>query len=230
LSRDFRSTGAGDGDRSTGQIMSDAKLRDEAPETGAPPSGNERTVIKLPYAISNMVFIEALPFWILVILGVLGFFGGFVAISFGKSPTEVVPISIGSGVCAIVGWVGLSVLKRVLWRWALEGHEAAITLLFIFYVVGIILGPFFLLAIAAFVFLPMVWQLSMGGWLFVPFVFCGILWLFALTNVFEGDIWTFARLDGRCPRCRQWRFGRIREPQIIRCEQCGAELQFDRAE
>jgi hypothetical protein len=208
--------------------MSDAKLPGEPLHAEDPPLGNERTVIKLPYAIANMVFIQALPFWILTILGILGFLGGFLMLASGKTVNQALATWIGSGICVMLGGVGLVVLKQTLWRRALEGSSAAITLVYILYVLGILVGPFFLLAIAAFVFLPMALHTPIGSWLWAIFIFCGLFWLVALMNVFEGEIWSFARLDGRCPRCRQWRFGRIRQPQIVRCANCGAELEFDR--
>ncbi len=210
--------------------MSDAEPSELPVEAKAPLAENDKIVIALPYAISNMVFIQSLPFWLLAIVAALGFLSGFVTLSSGKPLNEALAAWIASAACAIVGGGGLYVLKQTLWRWALEGYSAAITLLFIFYVIGIIIGPFFLLAIAAFVFLPMALQTPIGGWLLVPFVFCGIVWLLALMNLFEGEIWSFARLDGRCPRCGQWRFGRIRRPQIVRCANCGTELQFNRAD
>jgi MFS family permease len=207
--------------------MSDANPQDQSSDVKFRPPENDRIVIALPYAITNMVFIQSLPFWILAILGVIGFVGGFAS---GKPIDQTIAIWIGSAVCGIPGIVGLLVLKRTLWRWALEGRAAAITVLYVFYAVGIVIGPFFFVAIAAFVFLPNVFASWMGiKWLLVPLVLGGILWLFALMNLFESEIWSFARLDGCCPRCRKWRFGRIRRPQIVQCAECGAELEFDRA-
>ena len=207
--------------------MSDTDPPDRSSDVKPRPSENDKTVIALPYAIANMVFIQALPFWILAILGVLGLFSGFVP---GKPLDRVAAIWIGSAVCGIPGIVGLLVLKRTLWRWALEGRSAAITVLYVFYAAGIVIGPFFFVAIAAFVFLPNVFASWMAiKWLLVPLALAGLLWFFALMNLFEREIWSFARLDGCCPRCGKWRFGRIRRPQTVQCAECGAELEFDRA-
>jgi hypothetical protein len=210
--------------------MSNETLPGESPETRAQPSGDDRIVIKLPYAISNMVFIQALPFWILTILGVLGFCGGFLTSAWGTSVVEALAISISSAVCALIGGMFLFVLRLALWRRALEGNSTAITVVFVFHLVGIILGPLFLFPMAAFVFLPNVMQSSIWIWMvLVPLVICGISWLLALMNLFEREIWSYAWLDGCCPKCRQWRFGLIREPQVVRCAECGAELEFERA-
>jgi hypothetical protein len=209
-------------------IMNGAKPEGDSSEVDPQRPEDQRIVVKLPYAIANMVLIQSLPFWILVIVGVLSFLSGFLMTASRADTDRALAALIGSAVCGLLGGVGLVILKRTLWRWALEGYTSWVTLLYILYVIGIILGPFFVLAVAAFVFLPMALNTSIGGWLWAAMIFCGLLWLLALMNVFEGEIWTFARLDGRCPRCRQWRFGRIRRPQIVRCEHCGTELRFVR--
>jgi hypothetical protein len=58
----------------------------------------------------------------------------------------------------------------------------------------------------------------------------GLAWILAFTNLLEWKLWEFARLDGLCPSCRQWRFGRIKRPGIITCAHCGATLEFVRAD
>jgi hypothetical protein len=210
--------------------MSDANPRDQSSNVKARPPENDRIVIALPYAIANMVFIQSLPFWILGILGAIGFCYGFVVLGSVEAVGQAIAIWIGSAACVVLAVAGWFVLERVLWRWALEGRSTAITVLYVFHAVGIVIGPLLLLPIAAFVFLPAAINPSRGiVWLLAPFVLGGILWFFALMNLFESEIWSFARLDGRCPRCRKWRFGRIRRPQIVQCAECGAELEFDRA-
>jgi hypothetical protein len=213
--------------------MSDVEPSEESSGTDQRPSEGHRVVIVFPYGISNMVFIQALPLWILVILGVVGGGIGCVQLASGKAFDGVLPVWVSSAVCLLLGVVPLVILKRVLWGRALEGYSTAITVVYVFHLAGIVLGPLFLVPMAAFVFIPVILQSlrsPAGMWLIlVPLALCGLLWLVALTNLFERHIWSFARLDGRCPRCRQWRFGRIRWPQIVECKQCGAELEFRRA-
>jgi hypothetical protein len=215
--------------------MSDIEPSEESSGVDQQPSEGRRVVILLPYGISNMVFVQALPLWILVMVAVVGGCVGGAQLASGKALDAVLEVWIGSAVCFLLGVVPWLILKRVLWDWALEGHSTAVTVLYVLHLAGVVLGPLMLLPMAAFVFLPVIMQslgspVGMGMWLIlVPLALCGLLWLLAVTNLFERQIWSFAKLDGRCARCGQWRFGRIRRPQIVKCEQCGAELEFRRA-
>jgi hypothetical protein len=215
--------------------MSDREPSEESSGVEQRPSEGRTITIVLPYGISNMAFVQALPLWILMILAVVGGCVGCAQLASGKALDTVLQVWIGSAVCFLLGVVPWLILKRVLWNWALEGRSTAITVLYVLHLTGVVLGPLMLLPMAAFVFLPIIMQslgspVGMGVWLIlVPLALCGLLWLLALTNLFERQIWTFAKLDGRCPRCGQWRFGRIRWPQVVQCEECGAELEFRRA-
>lgn len=103
--------------------MSDADAREEPAEAKVLPAENDKIVIALPYAIANMVSIETLPFFILVAFGANGFFrGGFAS---GEPLNQVAVIWIGS---AVLGAIGLLVLKRTLWRRAIEGRSVRLPL------------------------------------------------------------------------------------------------------
>ena len=95
--------------------MSDANPRDQSSNVKARPPENDRIVIALPYAIANMVFIQSLPFWILGILGAIGFCYGFVVLGLGKALDQAVDIWTISAVCTVLAVAGLLVLKQALW-------------------------------------------------------------------------------------------------------------------
>ena len=121
--------------------MSDANPRDQSSNVKARPPENDRIVIALPYAIANMVFIQSLPFWILGILGAIGFCYGFVVLGLGKALDQAVDIWTISAVCTVLAVAGLLVLKQDAVAWALEGRSTAITVLYVFHAVGVVIGP-----------------------------------------------------------------------------------------
>ena len=208
------------------------------PSAGQPkPSGGAqedcRVVVPLPYAISNMVFIQAAPLWLLFITSVVGHGAAIFFHLAGKTSDDTYELWIASAVCTLLAVAGLLILRYVLWRPALRGGSSAIVALYVLYAIGIVLGPLLILPMVAFVFLPVLLDSASAGWVTIaalglPIVICGILWLLAVMNLFEKEVWTFARLNGRCPVCQQWPFGRVRRPAIIRCAHCGSVLEFVR--
>jgi hypothetical protein len=213
--------------------MSTVDDADGQSNAGHPPQGRAQVTIVLPDTLSNMVFIEAGPLWLCVILGAVGVVVGGV-LGLAGSGREGLALMAVSAAGATVGVVGLLIGWYVLWRRAVRGYRAEIIVLYVSYLLGIILGPPLAGMMAAFVFLPIILQSSdtggEGGWPVVVIlgivVVAGLVWLLALTNLFERRLWEFAQLDGRCPLCRRWRFGRIRQPGTIVCEECGAVLEF----
>lgn len=197
--------------------------------------GQARATIALPYSLSNMVFIEAAPLWLCLILGIVGGAAGLL----GLTGAESHGILIVSAVFALIGAVGLLVFWYALWRWAVRGYSVAIYVLYAFYLFDMVVGPLIVLLIGSFTLGPVVLQLSGGprggGSPAAAFVLLAVLalfglaWLLALTNIFEREFWRFARLDGLCPSCRQWRFGPVKRPGTVTCAHCGAVLEFVRA-
>lgn len=207
------------------------------PGSGRPPQGRARVIITLPYSLSNMVFIEAAPLGLCLVLGVVGGIAGGVRLLAGA---EARGILIASALSGLIGAAGLFVFWRALWRRALEGHFVAINILYASFLLGVVSGPLILLPVAAFVFPIGFIKFDVGpgggGRLaaalagLVVLVVLGLVWVMALMNVFERELWDFARLNGLCPVCRQWRFGHIRRPGTVTCVRCGAVLEFVRAD
>lgn len=207
------------------------------PEDDRPQGMDVPITIALPYSHANMVFIEAAPFWLLIIVGVLGtVMAGLGMVAGADTRGFLIP----AGICAVIGVAGLLIFRNVLWRWALYGRQWAIVVLYVSFAIGIGLAPFYGIPMAAFVFLPFVLPrddaTGSGGWVTIALiglvlvVVLGLVWLLALMNLFERELWPFARLDGLCPACRKWRFGFIRRIGTIHCAECGAAIEFVRAD
>jgi hypothetical protein len=220
--------------------MSESGNSEARPDNERQPRGQVRVVIPLPRSLSNMVFIEAMPLWLCLILGVVGLIVEGLCLLAGVGSHEGL---IAFAVCLLIGAMGLLLLWHTIWRWAVEGHFAAITVLYVSYLLGLVGGPVLLLPMVAFVLpLPLLMLpaegAGEGGLLTIALIglvllvlgVLGLAWILAFTNLLEWKLWEFARLDGLCPSCRQWRFGRIKRPGIITCDHCGATLEFVRAD
>lgn len=203
------------------------------PRNDREPPEQARAVIALPYSLSNMVFIEAAPLWLCLILGIVGLIVGGLRLLAGAGSHEIV---FASAACVLIGAVGLLVLWHALWRWAVEGRLAATIVLYVSYLLGVICGPLLVLPIVAFA-VPLPILAADGardaGWLTIALaglvlIVLGLAWILALANLFERRLWEFARLNGLCPLCRQWRFGRIRRPGSVACGHCGVIIEFVR--
>jgi len=205
------------------------KGADDSPGAPAP-----RVSVVLPYSISNMVFFQAAPLWLCVALGTLGVVIGSVGLARGA---DTRPLVVASAVVTVLAVVGLLVLRYALWQFAFRGRTAAIAVVYAFHAI-LVFGSPLLLPMAAFLFLPLLLgpgrdveggplaAMALAGLL--ALVASGLVWVLALTNLFERGFWRFAALDGRCPVCRKWRFGRIEGPASVRCAECGAVLEFCR--
>jgi len=211
---------------------SQSRLQDDRPQRIDVPA-----TVALPYSHANMVFIEAGPFWLLIIVGVLGTLVAGLGLVAGADTGGLL---IPAGICAVVGVGGLLIFRNVLWRWALHGRQWAIVVLYVSFAFGIVFIPLLGIPMAAFVLLPLVMPLAdatgSGGWVIVVLiglvvvVVLGLVWLLALMNLFERALWPFAQLDGLCPVCRQWRFGPIRRIGTMHCAKCAAVIEFIRAD
>ena len=213
--------------------MSDSAGVPERSEPASDPQAPRLSIV-LPYSISNMVFFQAAPLWLCLIVGTLGVAIGSVGLLRGAETRQVVLASAALTVFAVVG---LLVLRYALWQFALRGRTAAIAVVYAFHAI-LVFGSPLLLPVAAFLFLPVLpmpdgqsddrrlLAFALAG--LVALVVFGLIWLVALTNLFERGFWRFAALDGRCPACRKWYFGRIEGPTSVRCAECGAQLEFCR--
>lgn len=185
----------------------------DEPRSGEVPGhkGNASTVtIVLPYSISNIVFIERVLLWV-------------------NLPSAIAE----NGIVAVCIILGLLVGNSLLWTPALRGHKAAIIAVYALYVplavagvAGLIIGS---LALVAFVSdvargrIEGVLGLIIAG----ASLIMGVL---LLCNIFEKGLWAYVRLNGRCPVCKTWRFGRIKRPQTVTCGHCNSTLDFIRSE
>jgi hypothetical protein len=187
-------------------------------EHGDPRFSDFRIVrIFLPYSISNIVFIESLPFWILTILGLLVFASGdekgFISFSIGI-------LGLASGWCLI-------------WYRALCGNKIAFIVLYTLYLPIIVSGIAYLIS-AALMIASAIFHLAQGQYqglaLLIGAAVVFVMAIIFLCNIAEKGLWKFVKLNGRCPVCRQWRFGRIKKPKTVTCGYCNATLEFFREE
>jgi len=146
-----------------------------------------------------------------------------------------VGLHAGSGVAAWVlfalsglGVVGVALALHVLWlNRILAGRAWAVVLGYVAFVPAVWVG----FALVAAFFLASALQhhpfLSVFVILGAPFCFAGFL---LLVNVMSPGLGRWIRMNGRCPQCREWLFGRV-APGISRtCPICGAAMQFERVE
>lgn len=117
-----------------------ASLNDSGGQPGNDPrpQGHVRVTIAIPYSLSNMVFVEAAPFWLCLILGIVGVATGGLGLLIGE---QTYGILIGSAVSALIGLTGLLVFWCALWRRALQGYFGAINVLYASYLLGVVGGP-----------------------------------------------------------------------------------------
>ena len=156
--------------------------------------------IALPYAISNVVFIQMI-------------FAGLYCLGGGTSMATLV---IG-GLSFAVGWWAL-------WRWALRGYKIAVIVVYAIYI------PFtfaILLAIITVLLGPILRSTNQYAWI-IPSLLAAFFSLLLICNMFEKGLWEFINLNNRCPSCKRWRFGLIRRPVIVTCPECGISLEFYR--
>ena len=213
--------------------MSDSAGAPEGAENFPDPQAPRVSIVH-PYSISNMVFFQAAPLWLCLVLGTLGVAIGGAGLLRGA---ETRPVVLASAALTVFAVVGLLVLRYALWQFALRGYTVAVAVVYAFHAI-LVFGSPLLLPVAAFLFSPSfvgpggdvddrrLLAFALTG--LVALVVFGLIWLLALTNLLERGFWRFAALDGRCPVCRKWRFGRIQGPTSVRCAQCGAQLEFCR--
>jgi len=212
--------------------MSDPRSEGSLPATGDCQPG-QVTKILLPYALGNMVFIQAALCWLLLHLAVVGSLFGFIQLLTGNRGGGSAAFVAGLVVTFLSGAM-LVGLRLAVWRPAREGRYVAIVVLYVLHVL-LLAGavPFALMLL--FVLGPFIVEAHLAGRALVITALVGltilaVMWIMAATNLFERNLWTFAHLDGQCPVCRGFRFGIIRRPCSITCANCGAVLQFERPE
>jgi hypothetical protein len=134
------------------------------------------------------------------------------------------PLALDLGALALGWWA--------VWRWALRGSRAAMVVMYILYL-PIVLATLIGLGITVHGGLglrsnvPGEGGIAPGLWL-VYGAILALLSVMVLLNFWEKGLWTFLSLDGRCPFCRVWHFGRIKRPCLVICPECGADLEFVR--
>jgi hypothetical protein len=209
--------------------MSDPRSEGRLPATGDSQPGPV-TRILLPYALGNMVFLQAAPCWLLLFVAGVGSLFGFIQLFAGNRGGGSAAFVAGLVVTFLAGAL-LVGLRLAVWRPAREGRYVAIVLLYVLHVL-LLAGAVPFASMVIFVFAPIIIEPSHGGTALVIATLIGlailaVMWIIAATNLFERDLWTFAHLDGQCPVCRSFRFGRIRRPCSITCVNCGAVLRFE---
>jgi len=180
--------------------------------------------IPLPYSISNVVFIESLFAWIIII-------GSFflVAYTFFLSDIEkgttmmegVLPMLVSSGFYIL--------LRSTIWKWALGGKLNSIILTYILYMPILLLFLLIIRNVAIETFFS-VRTAAVGGWLtlFAAVVSAGIPTLCVVINLFEKGLVDFILLNGKCPACKIWEFGVVKKPCTKQCDNCNSILEFKR--
>jgi len=189
----------------------------------------QKVRILLPYSIANIVFIESLSFWIFIIFGVVGVVAGFILlVTGGKGPGEML---LGGGLFVGVGILGLAIGWGLLWYWALCGNRIAVGFVYAFYLPSIFAGIYYLVFAGASV-IAAVFHIARGQYqgltLLIGVALALFMAIILLCNVWEKGLWDFVKLNGRCPVCRQWRFGRIKKPTTVTCGHCNTILEFIR--
>lgn len=200
-----------------------ANVSTECPCPGA------RVAIVLPYAVSNVVFIERLPLLLYLGIGIpSGVFGGVRYLVTGDD--DAWRMFVSAGILAVLSAAGLVVGNAVLWTWALRGYRLAVLVVYALYLPLAAWAVYFL-ATAFIDFLALIGRGPQAGlFAFSQGVLALVLALLLLCNLFEKGLWTYVNLDGRCPVCKTWRFGRIRRPQTLKCGHCTATLEFVRSD
>jgi len=190
----------------------------------------QKVRILLPYSIANIVFIESLPFWISTILGVLGL-AMYAIYLLGTGGTGNAELLLLGGGGFGVGILGLAVGWGLLWYRALCGNRIAVGFLYAFYLPSIFAGIYYLVFAGASV-IAAVFHIARGEYqgltLLIGVALALFMAIILLCNVWEKGLWDFVKLNGRCPVCRQWRFGRIKKPTTVTCGQCNTILEFIR--
>jgi len=212
--------------------MSDPQSEERLPATGGSQPGPV-TRILLPYALGNMVFLQAAPCWLLLLVAGVGSLFGFMQLLTGNRGGGLAAFVAGLVVTFLAGAL-LMGLRLAVWRPAREGRYVAIVVLYVLHVLLLVGAvPFALMVM--FVLGPFIVEAHLAGRALVIMALVGlailaVMWIIAATNLFERNLWIFAHLDGQCPVCRSFRFGTIRRPCSITCANCGAVLRFERPE
>lgn len=201
----------------------------------------DHVAVVLPYALSNIVFIQALPFWPLILFNLILMFdvllGGKLHHSWLTGSGEFL------GVMAFLAfnlafWVGiLCILRWAVWRPAMSGRKVAVYILYILYLPTVIYTLVCVLGLLA----PLIslfsipaheWNetLAWVGYYAVILVGWGLILLLLVLNLYEKGLREFVKLNGYCPACRHWRFGYIRRPTAVTCSHCGVVIDFIREE
>ncbi len=212
--------------------MSDPRSEGSLPATGDSQPG-QVTKIPLPYALGNMVFIQATPCWLLLFVAGVGSLFGFIQLLTGNQRGGAAAFVARLVVTILAGAV-LVGLRLAVWRPAREGRYVAIVLLYVLHAL-LLAGAVPFALVLLFVLGPLIVKAHLAGSALViatliGLAILGVMWIMAATNLFERNLWTFAHLDGQCPVCRSFRFGIIRRPCRITCANCGAVLEFERPE
>ena len=184
---------------------------DRMDETGTA----ERTII-LPYAISNIVFIQRL-------FMVAAVFFGCLLRSMALADVQALLLDRIAALMLVTAGVW------AIGSWALSGNRLAIIMTYLLYLPWVVSVPINV----GWVIVIMVQDSDSKGSLPLGFAvpFLGISTLMSLCiflNLWEKGLWEFVALNGRCPQCRTWRFGKVKQPCTIKCGDCGASLTFVR--
>jgi len=189
----------------------------------------QRVSVILPYSLSNVVFMQMLPFWMYFGVSVIFLVVGAVSLPAdgdgnGSELLAIgaigVPVSLG---VLVVGWCAL-------WRWAVRGFKAAVIILYIIYIPAVLAGLCMILYAASRVFGVLSTQNYGRYAMLAGAIVALVLGLMLLCNLYEKGLWDFVRLANRCPSCHRWRFGRIKRPTTVQCPSCNVLIEFVRGE
>ncbi len=203
----------------------------------------DHVAVVLPYALSNIVFIQALPFWcsifvylILMLDVLLG--GKLFHDDMLRDPSTFLRVIGHLAFVSVFTFCILCIFRWALWRPAMSGRKVAVCFLYILYLpivayaLAIIL--LFLLGIGFSVSFstPVHGWKDTLGWVVAATIaaWLGISLLCLILNFYEKGLSDFVKLNGYCPACRHWRFGYIRRPTAVTCSHCGVIIDFIRAE
>ena len=124
------------------------------------------------------------------------------------------------GVAALAIVVGL----HLLWlRHVKRGRAWAVILAFIFFAPLTFAG---FVAVTFFLPFPLRLQLGETGFWGLAIGVAAAILLLLVVNIVEPGLRQWLRINGRCPSCQRWLFGRHRPGTAVRCAECSAVIEF----